>query len=90
MLAWSFGWTGPFSPSGWPRISLARFAMTSFPFMFVDVPLPVWNTSRGNWASSLPSITSWQAWTIAFPILESSRPSSMFVWAAAILMSPSA
>src|SRR5213079_3033479 len=34
----------------------------------VDVPLPVWKTSRGKWASSLPSMTSWQAWTIAFPI----------------------
>src|SRR5437773_433266 len=58
--------------------------------MFVDVPLPVWKTSRGKWASSLPSMTSWQAWTIAFPIFESRRPSSMFVWAAAILIRPSA
>ncbi len=37
-LTWSFGWTGP-SPS---RICDARCATTSFAFMFVDVPEPVW------------------------------------------------
>jgi hypothetical protein len=65
-------------------------AATSFAFIFVEVPLPVWKTSRGKWASSLPSMTSWQAWTIAFPVFESSNPSSMFVCAEAILIRPRA
>jgi hypothetical protein len=29
-------------------------AMTSFAFMFDDVPEPVWKTSIGNWSSSSP------------------------------------
>ena len=48
IFTWSFGWTTPFSPSGWPKISFARFAITSFAFMFVEVPLPVWKMSSGN------------------------------------------
>ena len=28
--------------------------MTSFAFMFDDVPEPVWKTSIGNWSSSSP------------------------------------
>jgi len=30
-------WTGPFVPRGLPRIPFARFAITSFAFMFVEV-----------------------------------------------------
>ena len=37
-LTSSFGWTG-LSP---PSLSEARRAMTSFMFVFVDVPEPVW------------------------------------------------
>jgi hypothetical protein len=35
-LTWSLGWTGA------PSRALARWAITSFAFMFVDVPEPVW------------------------------------------------
>ena len=44
-LTWSFGWTGE------PSRSVASEAITSFMFMFDDVPEPVWNTSIGNWSS---------------------------------------
>ena len=37
-LTWSFGWT--FRPS--PRRVAARWATTSFMFVLVDVPDPVW------------------------------------------------
>ena len=45
MLTSSFAWTS----------SPASEAITSFAFMFDDVPEPVWNTSIGNWSSSSPS-----------------------------------
>ena len=41
MFTWSFWWTP----------SPARLAMTSFAFMFEEVPEPVWKTSTGNWSS---------------------------------------
>ena len=44
-----------------PTISMARLAITSLAFMLLEVPEPVWNTSTGNWSSSLPSATSRQA-----------------------------
>ena len=44
MLTSSFAWTS----------SPARLAITSFAFMFEDVPEPVWKTSIGNWSSSSP------------------------------------
>ena len=44
----SFGWTGR------PSRSVARLAITSFMFMFVEVPDPVWKTSTGNWSSHWP------------------------------------
>ncbi|MDT5173583.1 MAG: hypothetical protein QOG37_834, partial [Mycobacterium sp.] len=34
-----------------PSFSAASVAMTSFAFMFDDVPEPVWKTSIGNWSS---------------------------------------
>ena len=43
-LTWSFGWIGVFEPSSPPSSSIARFAMTSFAFMFVCVPEPVCQT----------------------------------------------
>ena len=64
-FAWSFGWTGAFPPSGFPSSSFARFASTSFTFMFVEVPEPVWKTSTTNWSSNVPSRTSRAAREIA-------------------------
>jgi hypothetical protein len=89
-LTWSFGWTGDLSPRAPPSISLARPAMTSFAFMLVDVPDPVWNTSTGKWASSVPSTTSVAAATIASATRGSSSPSSTLVRAAARLTRPMA
>ena len=57
-LTSSFGWTGFFEPSSPPRISIARFAMTSLAFMLVCVPLPVCQTTSGKWSSSSPAMTS--------------------------------
>ena len=37
--------------------SPASVAITSFAFMFDEVPEPVWKTSIGNWSSSSPSAT---------------------------------
>ena len=48
MLTWSLGWAS----------SPASLAITSFAFMFEEVPEPVWKTSIGNWSSCLPSATS--------------------------------
>jgi hypothetical protein len=45
----------------------ARVATTSFTFMFVEVPDPVWNTSTGNWSSHRPAATSSAAAAIAAP-----------------------
>ena len=44
MFTSSFAWTP----------SPASAAMTSFAFMFDEVPEPVWKTSIGNWSSSSP------------------------------------
>src|SRR5260370_634068 len=65
ILTWSLGCTGALAPGLPPSISLARAAITSFTFMLVWVPDPVCHTTRGKWSSSLPSITSWAARTIA-------------------------
>ena len=53
MLTWSFGWIGSFEPSSPPASSIARFAMTSFTFMFVCVPEPVCHTHSGKCSSSV-------------------------------------
>ena len=44
MLTWSLGWAS----------SPASSAITSFAFMFEEVPEPVWKTSIGNWSSCSP------------------------------------
>ncbi len=49
--------------------------MTSFMFMFDDVPDPVWNTSIGKCASCLPMATSWAASWIAFAMSFGMTPS---------------
>ena len=50
--------TSSFGCTGRPSRSVARLASTSFMFMFVEVPDPVWKTSTGNWSSHWPSATS--------------------------------
>jgi hypothetical protein len=64
--------------------------MTSFVFMFVDVPLPVWKMSTTNWSSSFPSITSLAACWMSCSRFSSRMPRSRFTVAAADLMSPMA
>ena len=86
----SFGWTGFFEPMTPPAISIARLPMTSFTFMFVCVPLPVWKTTRGKCASSLPSMTSCAAAAMSFARSSGSRPSSWFTSAAAFFRMPNA
>ena len=86
----SFGWMGFFEPSTPPAISIARFEMTSFTFMFVCVPLPVWKTTRGKCASSFPSMTSCAAAAMSFVFSASRSPSSRFTSAAAFLRMPNA
>ncbi len=46
-FTWSLGWS--FTPR-----SAARWAMTSLTFIFVWVPLPVCQTTRGNSPSHFP------------------------------------
>ena len=69
---------------------MARLAITSFAFMLVEVPEPVWKMSRTNWSSSFPSTTSPAACSMPPASLRSSRPSSALVRAAARLIIPSA
>ncbi len=90
MLTWSLGCTGDFEPILPPSISMARLEITSLAFMLDWVPEPVCHTTSGKWSSSLPSITSWAAATMALPTFLSSLPSAMLVSAAARLTMPSA
>ena len=69
---------------------MARLEITSLAFMFDCVPEPVCQTTSGKCSSSLPSMTSWAAATMASPSFGSSRPSSMLASAAARLTMPSA
>jgi len=69
---------------------MARFPITSLVFMLVEVPEPVWKTSTTNWSSSLPSMTSRAAVSMAPAGFPSRRPSSRFACAAASLTSPMA
>jgi hypothetical protein len=85
----SFGWTYA-DPSGFPSSSPARFAITSFAFMLVEVPEPVWNTSTTKSASRSPRATSRAARSIASAFSRSSAPVSRCTAAAAALMVPSA
>ena len=59
-----------------PSRCSARRAITSFAFMFVEVPEPVWNTSTTNCASWRPSATSRAACSMARARGSSSTPSS--------------
>ena len=78
-LTWSLGCTP----------SPARFAITSFAFMFVEVPDPVWNTSIGNWSSNSPEATRSAAAAIRPASSPSSSPRSALTRAAAPLIAPS-
>jgi hypothetical protein len=69
--------------------SPASVAITSFAFMFEEVPEPVWKTSIGNWSSSSPFAMRSPAAAIRSALSASSRPSSPFTRAAAALIRPS-
>jgi hypothetical protein len=77
----------PISP---PRISIARFEMTSFAFMLVWVPEPVCQTTRGKCSISVPSMTSSAASVMACAMRASSAPSLALASAAAFFWIPSA
>ena len=79
MFTWSFGWTGVLEPSSPPRSSMDLLEITSFAFMFVDVPEPVWNISTTNWSSNFPPAASVAASTIAVPKFSSRSSSSILV-----------
>src|SRR5215208_4909326 len=79
MFTWSFGC----APSP------ASVAMTSFAFMFDEVPEPVWKTSIGNCASCLPSAISSAAAEMRWASSASSSPRSAFARAAAPFTRPS-
>ena len=64
--------------------------MTSFAFMLLEVPEPVWNTSTGNWSSYSPPATWAAASAMAAAMSASSTPSWPFTTAAAPLTRASA
>ena len=60
--------------------------MTSFAFMFTDVPAPPWNWSTGNWSMQRPfSMISSQAAMIASALTGFMALSCMFAKAHAFL-----
>src|SRR5262245_21192695 len=69
--------------------SPASVAITSFAFMFEEVPEPVWKTSIGNWSSSSPAAIRSAAAAMRSALSASSSPSSAFTRAAAALIRPS-
>src|SRR3954453_23884790 len=69
--------------------SPASVAITSFAFMFEDVPEPVWKTSIGNWSSSSPAAMRSAAAAIRSALSPSSRSRSALTRAAAPLIRPS-
>src|SRR3954452_21412157 len=79
MFTWSLAWAS----------SPARLAITSFAFMFDEVPEPVWKTSIGNWSSCSPFATSSPAFATRSARSASSSPSSAFARAAAAFSLPS-
>src|SRR3954463_14411772 len=79
MFTSSFAWTP----------SPASEAITSFAFMFEDVPEPVWKTSIGNWSSSSPFAIRSAAAAMRSAFAASRSPSSPLTRAAAALIRPS-
>ena len=81
----SLGWSGLDSSN-----CLARWAITSFTFMLVCVPEPVWNTVNGNSSSHLPSTISSTTWAMSFAFSSVTAPHFALVKAHAFLTSASA
>src|SRR4051812_45048128 len=69
--------------------SPASVAITSFAFVFEEVPEPVWKTSIGNWSSSSPAAMRSPAAAMRCALSASRSPSSAFERAAAALSRPS-
>ena len=88
MFTWSLGCTGALLPTSPPSVWMARLEMTSFTFMLVCVPEPVWKVTSGKWSSSLPAITSSAAVLMAEATDESKRPYFSFTDAAHFLRMP--
>ena len=83
-LTSSLGWTER------PSRSDASVASTSFMFILLLVPEPVWNTSIGNWSSWSPRATASAATMIASARSPSISPRSRLTDATAALMRASA
>ena len=64
--------------------------MTSFAFMFVEVPAPPWMTPTTNWSWNSPSMMRWQARSITSAFSAFSTPTSRFARAAACFTEASA
>ena len=64
--------------------------ITSFAFMFVEVPAPPCMTPTTNWSWNSPSITRWAAWSMRRAFSTSITPISLFARAAACLTIASA
>ncbi len=88
MLTCEFGLMTSYLPFGLPRSSRARFAITSFAFMLIEVPAPPWIGSTMNHELSLPAMTSSAACAIAFASFGSRWPVSRFARAAAFFTIP--
>ena len=79
MFTWSLGCAG--SPT--------RLAITSFAFMFEEVPEAVWKTSIGNWSLCSPSATESAAAAIRSAKLSVEQSKLPLTCAAAALIRPS-
>ena len=64
--------------------------MTSFAFMFVEVPAPPWMTPTTNWSCSSPSMMRWHASSIQTCFCGESAPTSRFARHAACFTCASA
>ena len=89
MLTWSLGWTRRSPPVAAEQLASRGCAMTSLALVLVDVPEPVWKRSTTKCSSQFPSTTSVAAASMLSATAWSSRPSAVFVRAAARLMRPS-
>jgi hypothetical protein len=78
MLTWSLGCTGFFEPIVPPRISIARFEITSLAFMFDCVPDPVCQTTSGKLSSKLALDHLLRRLTMASAQAASRLPCAMF------------
>ena len=87
MFTSSFGWRMFF-----PARAFARFAITSFTFIFVCVPLPVCHTTSGNSAANFPLQISSHTLSIprSFSVLILCGRSCAFARAAAFFSTPKA